>query len=297
MIAIVLRIWHLEVIQYEDKLEESLKPQRRTIVEASRRATIRDRFNTPLAINKISYQAAILYSQLRQIPSIRWEKDSSGKKVKKFKRKEYITELAQLLGEELNLDATRLEDLIHAKGSFYGQVPFVIKEELTEKEYYRLRMLEKDWLGIHVQKVPKRTYPKGRVASDIIGYMGAINRQEYDKIMLEIRMLEDYILSSDAEEDLPLPTGIETLPQARQRLRDLVDHAYTINDYVGKTGVEGSFENILRGYHGKKSYYSDARGNFLRELPGSREPIAGQRILLTISADLQEYAEKLLIQK
>lgn len=296
IIVIIFRIWHLGIIQYDDKLEESRKPQRRTIVEASKRATIRDRFNTPLAINKISYQAAILYSQLRQIPSVRWEKDPSGKKIKKFKRKEYITQLAQLLGEELNLEIARLEDLIHSKGSFYGQIPFVIKEDLTEKEYYRLKMLEKDWLGIHVQKVPKRYYPKGRIASDIIGYMGAINRQEYDKIMMEIRTLEEYIQGGDAGDELPLPAGIETLAQARQRLQDLEDHAYTINDYVGKAGIEGSFENTLRGYHGKKSYYSDARGNFLRELPGSRAPIAGQRVLLTISAELQEYAERLLIQ-
>lgn len=296
MIIIVFRIWHLGIIQHEDKLEEARKPQRRTVIEVSRRATIRDRFNIPLAINKISYRAAILYSQLRQIPSIRWEKDASGKKIKKFKRKEYITQLAQLLGEELNLDPARLEDLIHSKGSFYGQIPFVVKEDLTEKEYYRLKMLEKDWLGIHVQKVPKRYYPKGRIASDIIGYMGAINRQEYDKIMMEIRTLEEYIQGSDAEDELPLPLGIENLAQAHQRLQELEDHAYTINDYVGKAGIEGSFENTLRGYHGKKSFYSDARGNFLKELPGSREPIAGQRVLLTISAELQEYAEKLLIQ-
>lgn len=296
LIIIIFRIWHLSVIQYEDKIEESRKPQRKTVVEPSKRATIRDRFNIPLAINKISYRASILYSQLRQIPSIRWELDSSGKKVKKFKRKEYITELAKLLAHELNLDPLRLEDLIHAKGSFYGQIPFVIKEDLSEREYYRLKMLEKDWLGIHVEKTPKRYYPKEGLASDIIGYMGAINRQEYDKIMLEIKQLEEYIQGSDAEEELPLPSGIENLAQARQRLQELEDHAYTINDYVGKAGIEGSFENTLRGYHGKKSYYSDSRGNFLRELPGAREPIPGQRILLTISAELQEYAEKLLTQ-
>lgn len=296
MLVIVARIWHLTIVQHDDKVEESRKPQRRTLVEVSSRGTIRDRFNIPLAINKISYRAAILYSQLRQIPSVRWEKDETGKKTKKFKRKEYITQLSQLLGEELNLDPERLEDLIHSKGSFYGQIPFVIKEDLSEKEYYRLKMLEKDWFGIHVQIVPKRHYPKGRIASDIIGYMGAINRQEYDKIMMEMRILEDYINGSDAEDELPLPAGIENLAQARQRLQDLEDHAYTINDYVGKAGIEGSFENMLRGYHGKKSFYSDARGNFLKELPGSREPVAGQRVLLTISSELQEYAEQLLIQ-
>ena len=48
-----------------------------------------------------------------------------------------------------------------------------------------------------------------------------------------------------------------------------------MNDAIGKAGVEKHFERTLRGFHGKKSYYSDARGNFLRELPGRKEPQAG----------------------
>jgi len=296
MILIVLRIWHLAVIQYEDKLEESRKPQRRVVMEAAKRASIRDRFNIPLAINKVQYQAAISYAQLREIPSVIWEKALDGKKIKKYKRREYITRLAQLLSKELKLDPERLEDLIHSKASLYYQIPFVIKEDISEKEYYRLKMMEKDWLGIHVQQLPRRYYPKGKVAADIIGYMGAINRQEYEAITYEIKVLGNYIKEWEAGEDPPLPLGMKSPDQALSRLKDLEEHAYTINDYVGKTGIEGRFEQHLRGFHGKKSYYSDARGNFLRELPGSREPLSGQRFLLTISSELQEYAEQLLAQ-
>lgn len=296
MVLIVLRIWHLAVIQYDAKLDESRKPQRRITVEAARRATIRDRFNIPLAINKIQYNVAILYSQMRQIPAIGWSTDENGKRVKRFKRKEYITALSRLLADELQLDADRLEDLIHSKAALYYSIPFVIKEEISEQEYYRLKMLEKDWMGIHVQRVPKRTYPKGRVAADIIGYMGAINKQEYEGIIHEIKALQTYLQQYDVGDDLPLPTGIASPNHARRRLKELLDMAYTANDYVGKSGIEGHFEEELRGFQGKKSYYSDARGNYLRELPGSRDPMPGQRLLLTISSELQEYAEQLLMQ-
>lgn len=296
IILIVIRVWHLAVIQYDQRLEESRKPQRRVVIEAAKRGTIRDRFNIPLAINKIQYNASLLYSQLREVPSVIWEKDASGKKVKRFKRKEYITSLASLLGKELNLDPERLEDLIHSKASFYYQLPFVIKEDISEREYYRLKMLEKDWLGVHVQKVPKRYYPLKRMGADVIGYMGAINRQEYEKIIGEIKTLQVYFHDLEEGEDVSLPEGYASNEEALNRLQDLEEHSYTIHDYVGKTGIEGRFEELLRGFHGKKSYYSDARGNFLRELPGSREPLSGQRILLTLSAELQEYAEKLLAQ-
>jgi cell division protein FtsI/penicillin-binding protein 2 len=293
---IVLRIWYLSVIQYEQKLEESLKPQRRVVVEAAKRGTIRDRFNIPLAINKIQYQAAIQYSQISQIPAVAWEMGPNGKKIKRAQRKEYITKLAQVLGEELHLDAERLEDLIYAKAAFYFQVPFIIKEDLSEQEYYRLKMLEKDWLGIHVQRIPKRHYPKGKVAADVIGYLGAINRQEYDSIIQQIQELKSYLNAFEEGEDVLPPHNIISYEAAEQRLKDLEEHCYTINDYVGKTGIEGRFEQDLRGYHGKKKYFSDPRGNFFRELPGSTEPLSGHRIMLTLSSELQEYAEKLLAQ-
>jgi cell division protein FtsI/penicillin-binding protein 2 len=295
LILILFRIWYLSVVKYDEKLEESRKPQRKTVMESSKRGTIRDRFNVPLAINKIQYQAGIVYSELLQIPAVVWEKNKEGDKpVKRFKRKEYITALSELLATELKMDAQRVEDLIYSKSSFYHQFPFIIKEEVSENCYYRLKMLEKDWLGIHVRCVPKRYYPKNHVASDIIGFMGAINKQEHEKIIREIKNLNNYLSEHEKGEDEEYPEGITSYDHAITRLKELEAHAYTINDYVGKIGIEGFFEDNLRGYQGKKSFYSDSRGNFLRELPGKTKPLSGERILLTVSAELQEYAEELL---
>lgn len=293
---IVVRIWYLSIIQYDQKLEESRKPQRKSVIEPAIRATIRDRFNIPLAINKTSYQATILYADVKEIPTFVWQKDASGKRIRIFKRREYIRRLSELLGQELLLDADRVEDLIHAKASYYSQVPFVIKEDITEKEYYHLKMLEKDWPGIHMRRVPKRYYPLGSTGADIIGYMGAINRQEYEKILHEMKVLNLFIKQRENGEEGELPFGVENTMQARNRLRDLEEKAYTIHDYVGKTGIEGYYEEQLRGFYGKKHYYSDSKGNYLWELPGSKASLPGQRILLTISSELQRYAEELLAQ-
>lgn len=295
MLLIVFRVWHLAVVQYDEKLDESRRPQRHFISEPAKRATIRDRFNIPLAINKVQYNVAILYSQIKQIPTAVWE-TNSGKRIKRYKRKEYIAALAQMLGKELSMDPDRIEDLIHAKASFYNQIPFVLKQGIQEKEYYRLKMLEKDWLGLAVQRVPKRHYTQGKVAADIIGYMGAINGQEYETIIREIKGLEAYVEAIDSGEMLQLPEGMTSMDYVRKRLKDLHELAYSVNDSIGKAGIENRFENELRGFRGKKSFYSDARGKFLRELPGTREPLPGKRILLTISSELQEYAERLLIQ-
>ena len=296
MLLVLVRIWHLSVIQYDQKLEESQKPQRKSVIVPAVRGTIRDRFNLPLAINKISYQATIFYSQLRDIPSIVWKTDESGKRVRHFKRKEYIHQLSEVLARELSMDAQRVEDLIHAKASYYSQVPFVIKDDLNEREYYRLKMLENDWPGLHVRHLPKRHYPLGKVAADIVGYMGAINRGEYERVLHEMKAIEQFIYDRENDEDVEEISGIHEIEQARNRLEELRAKAYTIHDYVGKTGVEAVCEEQLRGIYGKKKFYADSKGNYLQELPGSKPSVPGQRILLSISSELQEYAEQLLAQ-
>lgn len=293
MLLIVVRIWHLSVIQYDAKSEEAQKPRQRLIIEPAKRGTIRDRFNIPLALNKVKYQAAIYYTQLKEVPRFGW-REENGKKVKFFKRREYITQLAQLLGRELQLDPERLEDLIYSKAAFYYNVPFIVKDDLSEEEYYHLKMYEKDWPGIYVSVTPRRHYPQGMVGAEVIGYMGAISRSEFENILHQIGALENYLTQYENGEQPLLPPGINSHDEVNSRLKVLQAQAYTASDYIGKNGIESVFERKLRGLYGKKRFYSDAKGNFLRELPGSKPPQSGQRILLTISSELQEYAEQLL---
>jgi len=296
MFLIMVRVWHLSVIQYDAKIEEAAKPRKRVVIVPAKRATIRDRFNIPLAINKVKYQAAVTYSQIKEIPSIKWELDENGKKVRRFKRREYIRSLSELLGDELALSPDRIEDLTHSKAVFYNNIPFVVKEDISEAEYYHLKMMEKDWPGVCARRVPKRHYPRGRVAAEIVGTMGSINREEYEAFIEEMQSLREVVRQYEEEEEPLLPEGMDSIHHVKKRLSDLEQRAYTINDYVGKSGIEGRFEDELRGFYGRKAFYSDAKGNYLHELPGARAPIAGNRLLLSISAELQEFSEELLIR-
>lgn len=243
LVLIAVRIWHLSVVEYDEKFEQSRKPQRKTIIEPAKRATIRDRFNIPLAFNKIVYSAGVSYSPIRQVPSTVFEYDESGKKVKKFKRKEYIHDLAVMLGSELGLDEKRVEDLIYAKAALYFNIPYILKYEISEEQYYRLRMLEKDWPGLTVQRYSKREYPNGSSAADIVGYMGAISREEYEKIILEKKSLGDFLLKWENGEDPPYPLAYSSLIDVRKRYNELESLAYKAQDSVGKTGIEALFSS------------------------------------------------------
>ncbi|MBS0656206.1 MAG: hypothetical protein JSR46_10545 [Verrucomicrobia bacterium] len=288
-----LRIWHLAIIQHDKKVEEAFQPRRKTIIEPAARGTIRDRNNIVLAANTMEYRLSIVYSQFRDVPAVLIEK---GSKRRRLLRREYIHQLARTVSNVLSIDAGRLEDLIHSHASLNYNIPLIIKRGLTEEQYYRLKLLEKDWVGIQVQAVPKRYYPRGRSAAGVIGYLGPISREKYTALIAEIRLLSEYVQKREMGQDIELPEGIATFAAAKRRLLKLTEMAYTINDTVGLAGIEASFEQELRGYSGRNIFFSDAKGNRLRYLPGSRPATPGKRVLLSLSIELQEFAEKLLAQ-
>lgn len=296
LILILVRVWYLAVVQHDHHLELARKPQRRVVIEHVDRATIRDRFNVPLAVNRIQYNAAVSYAQIRQIPSIVWKKDDQGKWVRIQARKAYIEDLSKILGKELEIDPQEVEDAIIGRASLFPHTPFIIKEDISENEYYRLRMLGKEWPGAFAKRSSKRFYPLGKVACDVLGYLGPISQKEYVAIAHETEELQAYLSQREAGELIPLPPGYQTPLEVRKRLKDLQEMAYTINDLVGKGGIEGAFDQHLRGACGKKTVEVDTKGNFIRDLPGGRKAKPGERVLLTISAELQEFAEMLLVQ-
>lgn len=75
------------------------------------------------------------------------------------------------------------------------------------------------------------------------------------------------------------------------------DSTLSVGDYIGKSGVEKSYEKVLRGQKGYEVLLRDARGrlqgrynNGLNDIPG--EP--GKNINLSIDMDLQAFGERLM---
>lgn len=289
LLLIGIRIWYLATVQHEQHLERARRPQRRTVVEKASRGTITDRFGIPLAVNKIQYNAAVCYSQIREIPRVTWEN-----KQKVYTRKEYILKLSLLLADKFDLDPIDIEDIIYSKASIFPNTPFVLKEEISEREYYELKILERNWPGILAERSITRDYPQGKLAGDLIGYLGAINQKEYLAIAYEIAHLGEYLEKKDAGLPCPLPNGFLSSRHVQKRLKELEEKAYRINDFVGKAGIEKQFDENLRGIYGTKKFELGVRGRFIRELPGSRGSVSGKQFKLSISKELQDLAEKLL---
>ncbi len=75
------------------------------------------------------------------------------------------------------------------------------------------------------------------------------------------------------------------------------DPYYQMGDYIGVSGIEKSFEEVLRGEKGRKIYLVDVHNLIKGSYQGGRADRrvkVGRNVVSTLDADLQEYGEKLM---
>ena len=95
-----------------------------------------------------------------------------------------------------------------------------------------------------------------------------------------------------------IPQPVRTYPEGetaahiigyigRPNEEDLEREDVKSNDFVGKAGVERSYDSLLRGTEGVIQYQVDARRKVL-SLAGEQAPAAGGSLILTIDAELQK---------
>jgi penicillin-binding protein 2 len=133
-----------------------------------------------------------------------------------------------------------------------------IRTRLNDEEVARFAANRYRFEGIDIKARLFRQYPYGDTASHAIGYMGRINQQDQEKL----------------EEE-----G--------------VDANYRGTDYIGKSGLEASYQDELHGITGFEQVEIDAAGRGIRTL--SRTPSQpGNNIALTLDLKLQQVAESIL---
>ncbi|PCI76076.1 hypothetical protein COB21_04815, partial [Candidatus Aerophobetes bacterium] len=288
-LLILVRIFYLSTFMHSHYLAKAQKPQHSIQSIPALRGEIYDCFGHSLAANQLQYNATIIYDDIRQIPRVKWQK-----KEKIYARKNYITKLAKTLSLDLNYTATEIEDMIHAKAAIFPSTPCILESDVDEQTYHRLKMLERLLPGLYMQKGVTRVYPYKKTAGSVIGYLGAINQSQYYQISLEIKDLKAYLKAISEGIPTPLPVGFDSLKQVSDRYDFLLEKVYTMNTRVGKFGLEKALEKELRGSPGKASFLLGRGGSFLGSLPLNKNPIPGKNITLSLSIELQEFAEKLL---
>ncbi len=141
--------------------------------------------------------------------------------------------------------------------SRYAPVP--IATDVPEDLKIYLEEHAEEYPSVTVERSAVRTYPYKQVAANVVGYVGKINEAE--------------LVQVEDERDKP----------------------YNLNDDIGKTGVEKTYEPYLRGTPGLRRIEVDAEGNAVRVI-SERLPERGSDVVLTIDIDIQSLAQLRLEQ-
>lgn len=75
------------------------------------------------------------------------------------------------------------------------------------------------------------------------------------------------------------------------------NNSYVMGDYIGISGIEGYYENVLRGVKGQEVLLVDVHGRVIGPYQDGRydkDAIVGRDLTSTIDAELQEYGEYLM---
>ena len=146
---LVLRLAYLQIIKGTWYQQKALENRIREIVVEPKRGDIYDRNGNELAV---SINADACYA----VPA-------------EVKKAENVEEVARELAEILDMDQEKVYKLITQ-----DQHSVWLKFKLTEEEVKKLR--EKNLPGIGTIPKPQRFYPKGNLASHVLGFAGDYNQ-------------------------------------------------------------------------------------------------------------------------
>jgi penicillin-binding protein 2 len=152
-----------------------------------------------------------------------------------------------------NKDRKRFKKLLAESHNFET---LVIRNRLSDEEVARFAAQQYRFPGVEIKARLFRDYPFNEKTSHLIGYIGRINDTEVDQ-------LEGNDLAAN----------------------------YRGSDYIGKTGLEQSYESDLHGTTGIEQVEVDAGGRAVRMLSRTA-PVSGNALVLSIDAKLQEIAEQ-----
>ena len=135
-------------------------------------------------------------------------------------------------------------------------LPVTLVEDVPESVVVTLSERAEEFPGVVAKRVAQRTYPQGNVAPHVLGYVGEINEDE---------------LAVAGDE-------------------------YELGNVIGKAGIEKAYERELRGQPGEVRIEVDANNEPVRILPGGRQPVPGDDVVLSLDLDAQRVAEQALAQ-
>ncbi|OIO37954.1 MAG: penicillin-binding protein 2 [Candidatus Omnitrophica bacterium CG1_02_46_14] len=164
-----------------------------------------------------------------------------------------IHESCKIVGAILGVDPEDLEKRYQKKKQGVFNT-IILAEDIRSFEAIAIEEKLDLLPGFMIETRPQREYPYGNAAAHLIGYLGPMGESEID---------------------------------------DMESYGYRQMDWLGREGIEKTYESYLRGQSGGLQIEVDSRGRLIRAL-GVKEPQEGKDLELTIDAKLQSRIQELL---
>lgn len=293
-LILIVQLFNLQIVKGREYREESnAKLTRETTIEAAR-GSIRDRTGIELASTELGYSVELYKTKidtetfnkciLNVIKLLEKNGDTytdtfpisinpyafnfkNDEALKKWKTTYKLAENAtaeecfNYFKNKYEVNCETLEDtrkviglIYQVKTNGYSTTKSItIAKSISNESVQEFYERAADFPGINVVTEPIRTYNKGSLASHVIGYIAKINEEE-------LKTRKD---------------------------------KYSVNDYIGRTGIESILEEYLKGEDGKKQIDMAVDGTKTGEYI-TKEAVSGCDVVLTIDANLQSVAEESL---
>lgn len=227
-----LRLIHMQVVrnQYYSDLAERQRTQ--VIAQAAPRGRVYDRNGDIVATNQPAFSLIFLPGKA-QDPA-------------------RLAGLAESLARELHRDQAELFERLQEAAREESAIH--LAENLPLKTMFKLSELKTLYPGVDLIVEARRYYPHGAFAGHLLGYMGKIDKRQWNRVK---------------------------------------GKGYRVDSWIGRTGVENRYEDVLRGVDGEIRMEVDAQGRLRRRLDEVQWK-AGGNLVLTIDTRIQIAVEEAL---
>lgn len=246
-LALMARLVQVQLVDGARYRAAAQANQVRLIPVAAPRGTIYDRHGVVIARSRPSFAVALIPSEVVNVQT-------------------ELATLATILGEP---ERKLWDRLLNHRGLSYSGFdavvanepygPVMLATDLPVAVVARLSEVLTDLPGVDLEVAPVRNYPYGPLGSHLVGYVGAITEDEYQRRKHE---------------------------------------GYSPNDVIGKDGLEYAYDRYLRGTPGGERVVVDAAGAVVPGIKLAAKPaVPGDTLVTNVDWRLQQIAEKALATK
>jgi len=173
------------------------------------------------------------------------------------------------------------------------------KERIDTADFCRSLGITQDFFRQRMADIKDRTKNPGYSRYTQQLFLSQLSNEEISTFREKIYRFPGFYVQSRSVRQYRYPNAAHVLgDMAEASQSDLdEDSYYQLGDYIGKVGVEKSYETILRGEKGVQVMLRDSRGRIQgRYMNGAadKRPVKGRDITLSIDLKLQQLGERLL---